>query len=377
MPEAAANIFRGIVWASGVAGIVIILYLAWGLLSGAWANPIFMHLGHDERLRHMNNITMCQTALKLTAWVFILSLLAITFQDASIGYILLACATVFYFGFPFLASEILGFQNFRASSATQDAIADVQGIAIIFGVPGIIWTFVDFVRRMQSAAENSAIQRANLKYGSTVKRQTQKKQRNVFLGRCWELAYCRDNVRLRCPIFLKKRGPCWWYKQGCMCDERIVLKAVIDSDWKEKSAAAVASGSSPVTTLGKDLGLDTPNVYQPQLSMAKKIERCQGCVIFNEHQRQKYHAMVVAAFVAVPSLLFFDFAGVQQVIVTVLNEFELLTRRLSLTSDASGPILTGNEYSPALEWVLIIAACVIIMSQILRLIEYICFKLKI
>ena len=108
-------------------------------------------------------------------------------------------------------------------------------------------------RRSWRCWTGAAIQRANMRYGGDAHRATARNQ-NLFLGRCWQLPYCREQVREKCPIFKRRQGPCWWYKEGCMCEERIVLQAMIDTDWKDKrdsatqklgsaQAASVACGS--------------------------------------------------------------------------------------------------------------------------------------
>jgi len=377
LPEPIANLCRFIVWVSAVASVGILVYLGWGLLAGVYANPNFAHLSHADRLRHDSNIAACTSVLKFSSLAFILSLLVLTFQDGAIGYVFLGISALLFFGIPYLVEEILGFQNLKDSTASTAAVEGIKAVAIFFCVPGVIWTVVDLIRRVLSALENAAIQRANLRYGSNVQKQAKKTQRNVFLGRCWELAYCRDNVRVKCPIFLKKRGPCWWYKQGCMCDDRIVLNAVIDSDWKQKTANAVGGASgAPSGSISLDAGLGSVSAPPQILSKARKIERCQNCVIFNEHQRQKYNAMVSVALAVVPVLLFMNAAALQNFVVAGLNGFERVTHRLSFSSDATGPLLLQNQYSPALEWTIILSVCIVIVSQVLRAIEYYCFKLK-
>jgi hypothetical protein len=161
-----------------------------------------------------------------------------------------------------------------------------------------------------------------------------------------------------------------------VCDERIVLNAVIDSDWKQKTANAVGK-TSPLTGVSLDSGLGSASsTPQPILTKARKIERCQNCVIYNEHQRQKYNAMVTVALAVVPMFLYFNSAVLQNIVVIGLNGFEKVTHRLSFSSDASTPLLMQNGYSPMLEWTLIISGCIVVIAQVLRLIEYYCFKLK-
>ena len=163
---------------------------------------------------------------------------------------------------------------------------DFQLLAWLFFVPGLIWTVgpgapvpqrgggrrhparqPEVRRERQAAAQDSARIR-------------------TVLSRCWELPYCRDNIREKCPIYVKRRGPCWWYKEGCMCEERIILQAVINTDWKQKAAKPDMAYNFGQNRAG--------------LTPAAKRERCRNCVIYNEHQRQKYKALVTVALIVVP-----------------------------------------------------------------------------
>ena len=86
--------------------------------------------------------------------------------------------------------------------------------------------------------------------------------------------------------------------------------------------------------------------------------------------------MVTVALAIVPVFLYFNSAILQNIVVIGLNGFEKVTHRLSFSSDASTPLLMQNQYSPMLEWTLIISGCIVVIAQVLRLIEYYCFKLK-
>ena len=222
---------------------------------------------------------------------------------------------------------------------------------------------VDLGRRMAAAADEAAVQRANAKYGAGTKKQPVSTQRKVFLGRCWEGPFCRDHIRVKCPIYLKRRGPCWRYKEGCMCEPRIVLQAMITPDWKDQMTQAHQS-------------LETGGPHKI-LSAEGKRERCRNCVIYNEHQRQKHKALTWLALIVVPSLLVLNFTWLQAVVNQILFGLDAATKRFSFNNDPAGITALHDGAYSMIAWVFIFAVSIILLSQVLKVIEYFCLKLKI
>lgn len=148
-----------------------------------------------------------------------------------------------------------------------------------------------------------------------------------------------------------------------MCEERIVLQAMITKDWKMQSAQAM-----------KAMGMDGPRKF---LTPAAKRERCRNCVIYNEHQRQKHKALTVVTLIVVPALLIWQFAWLQSAVNRILVGLDAATKRFSFGSDPAGITALHNGAYSVIAWVFIAALSVILLSQAMRLIEYFCFKLKI
>jgi hypothetical protein len=186
----------------------------------------------------------------------------------------------------------------------------------------------------------------------------------VFLGRCWEGPFCRDHIRAKCPVFLEKRGPCWRRKEGCMCEERIVLQAMIAPDWKDQMTRA-------------NLQLSMGSGARKALSPEAKRERCRNCVIYNEHQRQKYKALTGLTLVAVPTLLALNFAWLQGLVDRMLFGLDAATKRFSLDANTTGITVLHNGAYSLIAWVFVLALGLVLLSQALKVIEYFCLKLKI
>ena len=71
---------------------------------------------------------------------------------------------------------------------------------------------------------------------------------------------------------------------GCMCDERILLKA----------AAGKGPDNESYRGIMKSLGLDKP--IESSLAGQIKRARCRRCNIFLDHQKQKYRLLAPLVF---------------------------------------------------------------------------------
>ena len=355
---------RRLLGVSGLACGLLLFYLLWGLLSGAWSHEALGHLSRAARARQMDNIGLVFELLQGASCVFIVSLLVCCAKSEGTGYWLLGGAAIFFEGVPLLTEQVYGFAHHSAGAASQAALKDFGSLAWYFGVPGLLWTLLDIGRRLAAAAEIAAVQRANAKYGHGVQKQPAGAQRQVFLGRCWEGPFCKDHIRAKCPIFLEKRGPCWQRKEGCMCEERIVLQAMIAPDWKDQMTRA---------NQAMTMGSGTRKVLSPEA----KRERCRSCVIYNEHQRQKHKALTALTLIGVPALLIGNFAWLQHLVSQFLNVSDAAARRFAFSANPAGIAFLHDGSYTLFAWVMVAVFAVVLLSQALKLVEYVCFTLKI
>lgn len=206
-----------------------------------------------------------------------------------------------------------------------------------------------------------------LKYGKNMREELEKQ--NVFLGKCWQLPYCRKFVREKCPIFHAKRT-CWRERVGCMCEEKVIRDAM-SSKVVPKDALMAA------TYIPQNL----------QLPMAAKKERCRQCVIYNEHQKHKYKLalpVVTILFLTIyilgrgPSL-----AMGENLVLGVTKRYNQLTYQKEDTqsNDPSAPKKAPVPHEPMGTGVMkeIIVGAIFLMgySYAIKGVEFAIFKLKI
>lgn len=267
-----------------------------------------------------------------------------------LGAIQVILAALLYFA-PLILTSAAGVQS--DNNVVQGALGTIQTGGAIFGVLAIAVLLVDIGNRMKARVQQGS-KADQLKYGKGIKEENDRQ--NVFMGKCWQLPFCRKFVRERCPIYHSKRT-CWREQVGCMCEEQVIRDAM-ESKVIPKDAVAAAS-------------------FIPRnnkLTEGQKRERCKSCVIYNEHQKHKYKA-ALPALILFFALFYIAFRGMllnaTHGIIQTMNN---LVGRLTLSGPGKGPAATVSE---PFQELLLICVLVILLAYALKLLEYLIFKLKI
>lgn len=274
--------------------------------------------------------------------------------EETLGAALLIVGGGLYFG-PQWMPIVLATNNNEVSNA---AIAAVGESSVPLAIIGLLGISIDLFTRVKLRM-NEGAKADQLKYGKGLREE--KDTRNVFLGKCWQLPYCRKFVRERCPIYHARRT-CWQERVGCMCEESVIQNAmegkVIPSD--------VVAASKFIPRNSK---------YTPQ----QKAERCRQCVIYNEHQKHKYQISIPAM---VGVLIAFFFA-VKNPLTGLIDQFlintERLTNRATFAGGSQGAEKATSAAAGVIPYAEIVLVCMflILFAYCIRVLEYLIFKLKI
>lgn len=237
------------------------------------------------------------------------------------------------------------------NKAAMAAMNSLHNGGVIFGVIGIIVLVADIATRARDRFTVGA-KADQIKLGKNVKEEADRQ--NVFMGKCWQLPFCRKFVRDRCPIYHSKRT-CWRELVGCMCEEDVIRGAMENRTISKD--AVVAASMIPRNN---------------RLTAGQKKERCKTCVIYNEHQKHKYRASVWGIFLGSVGLYL------------LLHEPLLfLTKGLI---DAVSKVVNGAMYRPnsagaaATDWFsegLLFVFFVLFVSYAMKILEYLVFTLKV
>jgi hypothetical protein len=350
-------------------------------------------LSHTDKQRFLDNLGAAHAVMTWALLIGVGLMIFLFYDEASAAYALVAVALVLQILFPLLVSQYFALARLTPSEASQTLCSYAAQVAWIPGIPGILLVILEIARKFVAGLEEQKFKRKYLKYGQGVIKT--EKLRNVFLGHCWNMPFCRENVRVRCPIYLRHRGPCWRNKRGCMCDETIVLAAK-SPDWKNTVASAGETlGPLPSAKIKARVAAAAaaPNAGQ-SLSTAFKNERCRQCVIYNLHQEQKYKALVLLAFVAV-GIAFYLYSGdLLKLVAFGYHRIDQIAAHLSFSAQTPAqptdvahqgvPVVTTStpfigtaaDLSGPIGWVVLVIVTMLLISKVLQLIEYACFKLK-
>jgi len=384
---------RWLLTASGIAAALVLIYYLFGLFHGDLSKEVFGPLVDADKQRIFANLDLAHNVMSWSLAIAVASMVYLFYDEASAAYLMVAVALVLQVIFPLLVTQYFDLAKTAPSDASQHMSMNAAAAAWIPGIPGIVLVLVEIARKFVSGLEEQKLKRRYLKYGQGQTAIKMDKPRNIFLGDCWNLPFCRDSIRAKCPIHLGRRGPCWRSKRGCMCDESIVLNAS-NADWKKEMAAGAESLASPASRLKGRVSAGPIVSGNQSLSMAFKKERCRQCVIYNTHQEHKYKALVFLAFVAVGFALYTFSGDLLQLVSVGYHNLDAMAAHLSFQGgvasapslgrhNAAAPAATpdvlgaGADLSGPVGWVLVIILTMVLLSNLLQAIEYVCFKLKI
>ncbi len=294
----------------------------------------------------LNNVDMFAKILEIGILAVVVGSTYLFWGEELLGATQLLVAGALYFAPLYLPNLISNTSN----EAVGAAFGAIQMGGTILGGIAVLVLSADILTRVRNRVKNGT-KADQLKYGKGIKEEADKQ--NVFMGKCWQLPYCRKFVRERCPIFHAKRT-CWKERVGCMCEEEVIRNAMENKPIPKD--ALLAANHIP---------------RNHRLSEQQKIDRCKSCVIYNEHQRHKYKLsmpITLFGFVAIYGL----FHG------PLIAGTEGLTGRINQIVHKATLGATG-AYTPPTFFVEMLLAVffIIALTYAMKILEFLIFKLKV
>ncbi len=121
----------------------------------------------------------------------------------------------------------------------------------------------------------------------------------------------------------------------------------------------------------------SPGRKKTELTPFQKRERCRHCVIYLDHQRQKYSLLMpfVIGGVGVAALVFSPL--IRDLLRHGLAGVETMMAHFSWGSDNAGVSFRFGRPSPTVEWILVGGFAIMALSKALEALEWVIFKAKI
>lgn len=357
MPESVYTLIeRMFVWGA-CAFFIGIAYVAWGLFTGRIDEA--MHLSPAERFQIARNVIFACKALAYGGIACLIGACARFYYEETLGYLLLIGGAVLYWGVAALVGPMVGTMTLRAGELAVFAVRQIQLVgvaALILAVPFIL---MDFGAKLRGVRRTPKGERAK----APAKEEMPKSRLYLY---CWQMPYCREYLRKVCTAY-EQRKPCWRIKSGCYCDENMILR-VLERSKTSKIPGFDQKYSSASIGLTKNL---TP---------AQKRARCRQCFLYTEHQKQKYRMLSPLAFPGVILLMWLYFKPMKAILAKALMFTDKFAGTVSFGPSpeevARSPWLNPTNVSNAVEWLFIICIGLILVSYVLRAIEYAVFDLQ-
>lgn len=303
----------------------------------------------------LSNIAILQKLIIAGAVAAVVGTTYMFWGEETLPVLQLGVSAAVWFAPIYLPSIIGGAVGGVPDQVGANALATIQQGGTVMGLLSLMVLVADIATRIKQRAREGA--RADqLKYGKGQKEE--RDIQNVFMGKCWQLPFCRKFVRERCPIYHARRT-CWRERVGCMCEEEVIRNAMENKAIPKDLVAAARY--IPVNN---------------KLSFEAKKERCRQCVIFNEHQKHKYKLalpMVVMGFVGLYALLREPLlAGTRQLVSGLDRAFSNLTfqKEGAVANKMTGGALPFHE-------ILLVCFMIVALAYTLKALEYAIFKLKV
>jgi len=387
-------------------------YLLYGLLSGNLGQ--FAHLPDPDRARILSNIHAASTAMTFGLAIGTVGATIVLWGEEYTGYGVVGATTLIGIGVPYLLGAFAAKADNYALQQAQAAFPHAMPIPLVVG--GLLIAY-DIAQRLIRVFQDRPVATERMTFGqeADAKAVSELPRRTSILGKCWEGPYCRDFIRPRCPIFLSRKA-CWKVKQGCYCEADIVSSAAehISGIRLEMAPDALHNfanapgGAMPDTktkiafdplapdqvhlgtigtigTLGTLERTGAPvtaalSARRPErkveLTAGQKRERCRNCVIYNEHQREKYRVTMPATIVAALAFCAVMNVPLRAFLSTCLRTVDSLVNQASFTGH-DRPLVIVGQVSDSVIWCLFAALALIVVTKALQTLEWAIFKVKV
>lgn len=345
--EMLGGVSKVIAYLGGGASILSFGLLMWYAYSFTTGSPT-----PEATHQALSNILLAKTVLALGLIGFGVGTAYIWWGEPKLP-ITHAVVAVVVAGAPFYTPMALGtVKNIVPATAMQTA----QTAGAVFVMIAAIVLIVDVGIRIKdrSAVGMKADQ---LKFGKGVKEELDLKV--VFMGKCWQLPFCRKFVRERCPIYHSGRT-CWKERVGCMCEEEVIRNALEGK------------------TIPKEMLKSAKYIPRNnKLTLAQKAARCRQCVIYNEHQKQKYRLWLVITNVGCVGLSVLLWNPLLAGLNGALSGIDSVVKNVLVNSgDVKIHDMLNGQGMP---FVPLLLACILLIgfTYALKLLEFLIFKAKI
>lgn len=357
-----------------VAGLAT-LYLLINLFGGGVA--AYPSQTHDQKLHILSLIATAGKALQIGLVAAAIGAGIAYRTEEATGYALLGGAAALGLGIPYATRSFADAQTENPAGLAILAVFVAASYAP--AAVGAILVIRDIILRGISAMGDKSVDKTKMTYGTGAEAD-RLPTRTSILAKCWEGGFCRDFIRPHCPIFLSRKT-CWKEKRGCYCEEEIVSAAaakvqgvVLEMAPDPKYNFANAATPSGVGQIGVSASASANMYRKPVLSLAQKKERCRNCVIYNEHEKEKYRILLPVIGLGGIALCVMFAVPMRKAVDAALSMTQTIINKTAFQVGGAPQIVHPGE---TVEWIFVVVFGIMLISKLLQVLEWACFKAKI
>lgn len=386
LPDSIIEVLQKVFLLSSIITLALFGYLLFGLFSGQLADA-----GSRSAIDKQHALDLVSSLGTYLNGSLVLTLLlaCVLFYDIEItGLIMLVLAGVLAYGLKFGMDYFGANHLIHPGGPSEHTLLLVQNIGYMIAVPGMLLFLYNLYTRIRDVRRGPDL--AKMQFGQNAKKQNVPRAPIQAFAKCWQLPYCREGIRVKCPIF-HARTKCWKERVGCMCEENIIHLAM-GGEASVPTSLTKESGFIPMGDLiqkhdeanRKEIptrpgprGVRIPT--NPHLTEGQKRDRCRNCVIYNEHQRQKYNLLSPLLTIAIPLFVILQFDPIKDWVSDRLRDLDALVSHVRFDqANVKTDAITANlGNSLFIQGFLVLLLTVFVLTWSLRLLEYCTFKIKI
>ena len=348
----------------GAAFAVVSVYLLWGIFTGSMSRA--GALGGEDLRRILENIQIACNILVFSGVAMVVCGSVRFYLDEETGYVLMCAGTTLRWGMPVLVGSTIQTLTIQTASLPAYVAAQYTFVGTVSLIAAAPFLILDFWRKARGA-KRRAKRGALLVTKADDEEQLPKSRLCVF---CWQMPYCRDYLRKFCQAY-ERRKSCWRIKSGCYCDEDMILRVM-----KRSTTSKVEGFDQRYAWLeGGGKG--------KQIGAAQKRQRCRECFIFTEHQKIKYRVMSPLTFPLTAALMWIYFRPLKSLLHNALQLTDKFAGRLSYLPKTHelNPLTAGwsdsATASNTVEWLFLCCLALVLVTYLLRGLEYFIFDLNV
>lgn len=336
--------------ATGLA-LAYLLYVVFGPKLAALKG-----MNADEKNALLQSIGWAEWMLRYGSIALVFGICVRFFRQETIGLILTLVGAAMYFFSP-SGFNSLTLGALKQSEIYQGIVNDIALVGLFCLVPGVLLLVRDVI--MGAIKRFTAPRQAPAQESQT--EITRKVHKPKPYEMCWDMAVCNERSKRFCEPG-KRRKPCWQIKSGCLCDQEVIRKALMDRDRE--------MGGDPDS--GVKVADNRPKAI---LSSRQKRERCRNCTIWIEHQRQKFRIVTPVGLALVGAGFAYFYHQLYEILYKLLGNMDRFMSFLTYRREAADGSFAAQGHT--VTTLALICLGVVLLSFTFRAIEYLVFELEI